>query len=385
MNISEDDKAFLQEMIGEIESVDLDNSYDYNNQYIPSNDELKDNKFISLLETLLQMSYYAPVKTAIKENMSIKLKFLEEFVNILIESGKDIISKIPELNIENEEDTTEETIEDVNDYFIAVGKGVSLHLIIDEIISDLESANLLASFGKYKQAISQLRNVLELSILSMLIVLGIRDTKWEQGTFGVDSFSGMVKDLKDNGRISDSLEKEIKKLYFDYLCTATHSHKGRMNAVRSEHGFDKLRLYEFLSVQILLADIIIRLFDIVLQSLGGNIKRSLLEDCFNGKYKEMLHLAQNDIILEEEIVLSTGKIIVQRVILKRISIQNYGIEFQVNNLFALKTDHAQRLDFVVINELKGLSLRERFEIVKNRVIGYTSDSRDPQIKALNLI
>jgi hypothetical protein len=137
----------------------------------------------------------------------------------------------------------------LDDLEVSLNDFVNCDYLIKEMMSDLDASITLAILGFYKQALAMVRNILETTVLFSYIFIANKESRWNSGGFGIEQFKNMVTTISNENIIDDSTKNEILTVYWDYLCAATHSHKARMNAVRTDkHGFDLVRLHEYLGL-----------------------------------------------------------------------------------------------------------------------------------------
>ncbi|MGD0954313.1 MAG: hypothetical protein ABR985_18300, partial [Methanotrichaceae archaeon] len=235
--LTENDKVFLDGMVTEVEKFDLNSSIDEN--AINKSNEINQEALNDGLDFILNTSGLSLPHTF--ENINRKeLEFLSEQIFSLY--------KIPYISIS---ETTIRALErESDDDLLSIMKDMTTgDYLIKEMVSDFGACLSLAILGFYKQAISTLRNMLESTVLLIYIEIAKKPSNWVNGSYGVDKIREMVNQLRDLGIIDDSLKNELMNLYWDYLSTATHSHKARMNAVRTDkHDFDLVRFNEFLGI-----------------------------------------------------------------------------------------------------------------------------------------
>ncbi|MCB9420496.1 MAG: hypothetical protein H6667_11870 [Ardenticatenaceae bacterium] len=389
----QEDVEFIKNILDEVLNTPLPNfesqdspanpSYNEDAKFIPTENQIQSKEVQESIRVLMSLDNYAPIETFLSEDLEQLLEFIvllqESVISIYSIAAKCFSEELHSLDPDNSPDEP---------YITAISEMAIIEPILKEMLSDLTAASILMVFAQYKQAISQLRNVLELAVLLFDTIGTKHKSSWEKGTFGVPGFTSMLNRIKNKKLIDHDLYLDIRTLYFDFMSSASHSHKGRMNSVRSEkRGYDKFRFHEYQATLILLADTVTRLFDIFAKRVFHNRSTNLraeLEKAFNNDFNNKVLEIRQDIICTYDIELSSGRIVTQYIALKRDKKDTKEIEFQAFSFFGIHNDDGSIAEINNLAKLNNLKIREKAEILEKRIMAYTEDSRDIDLRILNL-
>ena len=266
------------------------------------------------------------------------------------------------------------------------------------MISDVNASATLSVLGYYKQALALARGILESTVLLAYLVLAKKEAEWVSGGFGIDHFRDMMADLRNKGLVEMLTHDEIMNLYWDYLCTATHSHKARMNVVRTnEHGFDLVRFHEFLGILSWCGACCLSLLKplgsicthVTINGAEMNAAQAwaaVEENIKSSAAWQKAELARQDILYQGDIVLGSGKAVGIRVALRK-DRKGKRTKFYPEVTFAYPYEEGGDNRFVHLRDTAGLSVADHAEILQKRPqidVG-DADDRDISERIKNLI